>query len=157
MGGFSMNSKHRIITVLLFIMIFAFAYTVTGDDKKDAKKDDVKKDVPESITLKAPEGVKKPRGDVEFTHKKHFDPKDEGGFGYACKKCHHKMKSDDETPQKCFECHKLKKEGDTPKFKDAYHDQCKDCHKKGDGKDKKNAPKKCKECHKKKKPAGEAK
>jgi len=54
-----------------------------------------------------------------------------------CKTCHHKGVD----AGKCTKCH-LAKKGDAPKAKDAFHKQCKGCHK-----DMKKGPTKCKECH----------
>ncbi|TET37451.1 MAG: cytochrome C3 subunit A [Planctomycetota bacterium] len=110
--------------------------------------------IKEKYTLKAPYKDPK-RPPVEFNHKKHLQPKDKGGLGYTCKKCHHK-REEDKDPQKCGECHKKDDDGKTLKFSKAMHGNCRDCHKKEDGKENDKAPKKCKVCHKKK-AAGEAK
>ncbi len=54
-----------------------------------------------------------------------------------CKTCHHKGVE----AGACRTCH-LAKKGDAPKAKDAFHKQCKGCHKKM-----KKGPTKCKQCH----------
>ena len=54
-----------------------------------------------------------------------------------CKTCHHKGVE----AGACKTCH-LKKKTDAPKAKDAFHKQCKGCHKKM-----KKGPTKCKACH----------
>ncbi len=58
-----------------------------------------------------------------------------------CNECHHKN-HEGETPKACHSCHH-KKKGDAPAIKDAYHKNCKGCHKKG-----KKGPTKCNDCHK---------
>jgi len=54
-----------------------------------------------------------------------------------CATCHHKGLD----AGACKTCH-LAKKGDAPKAKDAFHKQCKGCHK-----EMKKGPTKCKECH----------
>ena len=58
-----------------------------------------------------------------------------------CGDCHHKA-AEGETPKACHSCHH-KKKGDAPSIKDAYHKNCKGCHKKA-----KKGPTKCNACHK---------
>ncbi|MHC4663666.1 MAG: cytochrome c3 family protein [Planctomycetota bacterium] len=135
-----MKARRVLPLFIISALLISFSFIVTGGEQAD------RENIPAKITICPPEGAEK--GAVEFPHRKHSDSKDKGGLGYGCKKCHHKMKSSDETPTKCTGCHKLKPaEGDeTPRLKDAFHDSCKDCHKKGDGKET-DAPKKCNECH----------
>lgn len=59
-----------------------------------------------------------------------------------CRKCHHMSTPGEE--ERCFECHKAKRDGDTPSFREAMHYRCKSCHMR-DGKKVKGA---CRECHK---------
>ncbi len=54
-----------------------------------------------------------------------------------CTVCHHEGVA----VGTCKNCH-LAKKGDAPKAKDAYHKQCKGCHK-----TMKQGPTKCKQCH----------
>lgn len=66
-------------------------------------------------------------GTVTFDHAAHQGATD-------CATCHH---TGEYAP--CKSCHDGSK---APKAKDAYHKNCKDCHKK-----EKKGPTKCKECH----------
>jgi len=70
-------------------------------------------------------------GTVTFNHAAHQKQFSD------CTKCHHKGID----AGACKTCH-LAKKGDAPKAKDAFHKQCKGCHKKM-----KKGPTKCKECH----------
>ncbi|MBN1276844.1 MAG: cytochrome c3 family protein [Deltaproteobacteria bacterium] len=83
---------------------------------------------------------------VKLTHNKHVSE-----YKVSCEECHHDYqdgknvwKEGDEV-KKCSACHNpLKDEGKVVKLQNAFHQNCKDCHKE------KNAPfKKCTECHKK--------
>ncbi len=89
-------------------------------------------------------GGKKKKAAVDFKHETHTT--------VTCLECHHKSEQAKldagEKPPKCYatDCHGPKeivvdgkKKVDT---EDAYHKNCKDCHKKG-----KKGPTKCKECH----------
>ena len=69
-------------------------------------------------------------GTVTFPHAAHQ------GKIADCTTCHHKGLDSGQ----CSSCHDGTK---APKAKDAFHKQCKNCHKKMGG------PKGCKECHKK--------
>jgi hypothetical protein len=149
-----MSIKHRIASVLVIGILLAFGITVIGGEAEDMKTK-AGTVIKEKFTLTAP--FKDPkRGPVEFNHKKHLQPKDKSGLGYACKKCHHKREKD-KNPRKCSECHKKDADGEKLNFSKAMHENCRDCHKKEDGKENDKAPKKCKVCHIKKEPAGEAK
>ena len=88
------------------------------------------------ISMKGPK-----KGAVNFSHKIHI----EKAKISDCKTCHHTFKGEGD-PQKCSECHKLKKDGKALDIKTATHKQCKGCHKKSGNKE---APTKCKACHKK--------
>ncbi|NOZ02385.1 MAG: cytochrome c3 family protein [Deltaproteobacteria bacterium] len=83
---------------------------------------------PGTVTLPAK------KGNVTFHHDKHAKDRK-----IKCNTCHHKK-----VGTACKDCHKAKKEGDTPKIKNAFHKTCKGCHKKN-----KKGPTKCKDCHKK--------
>ena len=84
---------------------------------------------------------------VEFTHEKHV--KD---HKLQCVECHHIYKDgknvfkEGDKVQLCSACHDFTKgkKGKMPNLKNAFHGNCKDCHKKL-----KKGPTKCKECHKK--------
>lgn len=77
-------------------------------------------------------------GKVIFDHKVHYA---EGGYGYACKECHHDLEKEGQRPTSCSKCHKQEPE-DAPKRSDAFHKQCIDCHKEAGG-----GPKDCAQCH----------
>lgn len=89
------------------------------------------------------------KGPVKFDHKKH-----RVDYKLACTECHHNYKDgknvwkEGDPVKKCSECHDpLKKEDNRDKLQNAYHKECKDCHKKVD----KKAPyQKCNDCHEKK-------
>ena len=87
---------------------------------------------PDKVTFKAA----KAKGPVAFDHKAH------GAQVKECAACHHADKAGAE--QKCSKCHGEKTEGKKLSAKEAFHAQCKDCHKKG-----KKGPEKCDGCHKK--------
>jgi hypothetical protein len=114
-------------------------------------------DVPDDITINS-EGYKKDKkGPVAFSHAKHA-----GDYKVACTECHHVIKDgkncwkEGDPVQKCSECHnplktEAKKAG-IMKLQNAYHKNCKDCHKAlvTDGKSDKAPFKKCNQCHAKK-------
>ena len=96
------------------------------------------------ISAEAPAGkvtikhIQKTKEPVVFDHKAHV------GRAKDCKECHHKNEKGKE--QGCQECHKAKTEGKVLELKEAYHEMCKDCHKKDASK---KAPTMCNGCHKK--------
>ena len=107
-------------------------------------------DVPDEVTIEN-EGYKKDKkGAVKLLHKKH-----NVDYKVACTECHHDFKDgkniwkEGNPVKKCSECHNPeKKEGKVMKLQNAYHKNCKDCHKALEGK---KAPfKKCNDCHEKK-------
>ncbi|MCA1905476.1 MAG: cytochrome c family protein [Desulfarculus sp.] len=85
---------------------------------------------------------------VEFTHKKHTDE-----HKVKCDQCHHVFKDkknvwkEGDKVQKCAECHKSPKqnEGEMLSLYNAFHKNCRDCHKEA-----KKGPQKCDDCHPKK-------
>ena len=89
---------------------------------------------PDKMVLK---GETKTKGPVAYNHKAHAEKVKD------CKTCHHKDAAGKE--QVCSKCHGAKADGKKVSLKDAFHMQCKDCHKK-EGK----GPMKCDECHAKK-------
>jgi hypothetical protein len=89
---------------------------------------------PDKITIKE---IQKTKSPVAYNHKAHAEKVK------ACKECHHKDEAGKE--QGCGKCHGAKAEGKKVDLKEAFHTQCKACHKK-EGK----GPQKCDECHPKK-------
>ena len=92
-----------------------------------------------TTVLAAPAKVefKASKGTVTFDHEKHSK-----SIG-KCAECHHKDAASKEA--KCSTCHaKGKGEGKKVELKEAFHKNCKDCHKAG-----KKGPEKCEGCHKK--------
>jgi len=110
-------------------------------------------DVPVDVTLEGKEYAKDKKGPVKFTHQKHTVD-----YKIACADCHHKYTDGKNTwkegddVQKCSACHDpKKKEGKVMKLQNAYHRNCKNCHKALKKEDKKAGPfKKCNDCHAKK-------
>jgi hypothetical protein len=80
--------------------------------------------------------IQKTKPPVTFEHARHKDVK--------CQKCHHKDAEGKE--QKCFaaKCHGAKAEGKMVELKEAFHQLCRECHKK-----EKKGQVKCEDCHKK--------
>ncbi len=132
-------------------------------------------DVPVVVKLDSPEYEKHKKGIVEFTHKKHYEEyakKAPDLYKNGCGECHHDadnkplkaLKVGDDV-QRCIECHK--KPGEKPKGKgkpkltksqkleyhaEAFHQNCRVCHKKYNKANKtKAAPTTCTKCHPKKK------
>lgn len=110
-------------------------------------------DVPDEVNI-SNEGYKKDiKGPVKLSHKKHVDE-----YKVACTDCHHDYQNgknvwkQGDPVKKCGECHNpLKKQGKVDKLQNAYHKNCKNCHKEAAKAGKKNAPfKKCNDCHAKK-------
>lgn len=89
---------------------------------------------PDKIVIKE---IQKSKAPVAFDHKGH------GAKVKDCQACHHKDAAGKE--QKCGTCHGAKAEGKKVDLKEAFHKQCRDCHKKGA-----KGPTKCDECHPKK-------
>ena len=102
-------------------------------------------DVPEKITIDEAQNKK---GPVAFDHQKHVKE-----FGATCTDCHHSYKDgknvwkEGDKVEKCSACHDLKEKKDgAMKLQNAFHKNCKNCHKeKGKG-----PFKKCNDCHAKK-------
>jgi len=135
------------------------------------------KDVPEVIELNDPAYEKHKKGIVKFTHQKHqteYAKQYPEFYKKGCGECHHdkdnkpltELKEGDDV-ERCIECHKKPSERPkgkkAPKLKkkerleyhaEAFHYNCKGCHKKFNKKykgQKKKAPTTCKKCHPKKK------
>jgi len=109
-------------------------------------------DVPDEVMLEN-KYAKDTKGPVKLTHKKHSTD-----YKVACTECHHVIKDgknvwkEGDKVQKCSECHNPeKKEGNVMKLQNAYHKNCKDCHKALEEAGKPTGPfKKCNDCHEKK-------
>ena len=86
---------------------------------------------------------------VRFSHKKHIEE-----YGVVCVKCHHLYQDgvnkwkDSDPVDKCSACHDpvTDKEG-VMKLQNAFHKNCKDCHKEVNNEGKNAPDKKCTECH----------
>ncbi len=113
---------------------------------------------PDKVTIENKGYKKDKKGPVILHHKKHHDP-GQDGYKVACTECHHDYKDgkndwkDCDPVKKCSECHNpLKKEGKVMKLQNAYHRNCKNCHKAyiKDHPDSKAPYKKCTNCHQKK-------
>lgn len=76
---------------------------------------------------------KKTKPPVHFEHMKHKDLK--------CAECHHKDAAGKE--QKCSACHESADLGKKLAIKEAFHKNCRDCHKAV-----KKGPTSCADCHK---------
>ena len=104
-------------------------------------------DVPEEAVIENSGYKSDKKAPVKLSHKKHS-----AEYGVACADCHHDYQGgknvwkEGDPIKKCAECHDpKKKQGKADKLKNAYHKNCKNCHKeKGKG-----PFKKCAECHKK--------
>ncbi len=111
-------------------------------------------DVPDQILIENQGYKKNKKGPVKFTHKKHHEV-----YKLACTECHHhyvngkNVWKQGDPVKKCNACHDpLKKKGKAPKLQNAFHKNCKSCHKKMTKAGKKSGPfKKCNQCHEKKK------
>ena len=159
-----MIKKHLlVVTVCGIAMLFAAAGIYA-------------KAVPDVIELRDPAYEEHKKGPVKFSHKKHqsdYAKEYPDVYKNGCGECHHdkdgkpltSLKEGDDV-EKCITCHK--KPGERPKGKDApklnkkerleyhaeaYHYNCKDCHKNYNKKYKpskdKKAPTTCSKCHEK--------
>jgi hypothetical protein len=110
-------------------------------------------DVPDEIMLENEGYAKDIKGPVKLTHKKHSED-----YKVACTDCHHVFKDgknvwkEGDPVQKCSECHDPKgKDPKVLKLQNAYHKNCKDCHKALQKEGKPTGPfRKCNDCHEKK-------
>jgi hypothetical protein len=111
-------------------------------------------DVPDNIMIQN-EGYKtNKKGPVPLSHKKHSVD-----YKVACTECHHDYQDgknvwkEGQPVKKCVDCHDpLAKKGNTDKLQNAFHKNCKNCHKELAKADPgKEVPyKKCNDCHEKK-------
>jgi hypothetical protein len=110
-------------------------------------------DVPDQVLIENKGYAKDKKGPVKFNHKKHS-----ADYKIACTECHHVYKDgknvfkEGDKVQKCSTCHNPeKKEGKVMKLQNAFHKNCKDCHKDLEKAGKPTGPfKKCNDCHEKK-------
>lgn len=112
-------------------------------------------EVADSFIIKSSLFKERKKNHIEFSHKKH-----NVDYKIGCAECHHIYKDgknvfkEGDAVQKCESCHdvvKQKKEctDDEKKrhLQTAFHDNCKDCHKKMTKEGKDTGPVKCLECH----------
>lgn len=126
-----MKVKMYLVTsVLVFVLAFMFSASIVSAEKK----------MPDTVMLKL-EGAK--LAPVPFSHITHSQK-----AKIDCAVCHHKEK-DLKEAQACGTCHQVGaiKDNALP-AKEAFHKQCRTCHKESEAKGV-NAPTKCAECHKK--------
>ena len=72
--------------------------------------------------------------------------------GIPCKNCHHTWDQEKKKkPEKCSNCHEIKKEKNKPGLRDAYMNKCRGCHAKLKREGKPSGPTRCNGCHLKKK------
>jgi hypothetical protein len=108
-------------------------------------------DVPDDVMIENQGYKADKKGPVKLSHKKH-----NVDYKVGCAECHHEYKdgknvwTEGMPVKKCSECHNpLQKEGTVLKLQNAYHRNCKNCHKALPEGTK--APfKKCNDCHQKK-------
>ena len=110
-------------------------------------------DVPDDVTIENKGYKSDKKGPVKLSHKKHS-----ADYKVACTECHHEYKDgknvwkEGQPVKKCSACHSpLKTEGKVKKLQNAYHNNCKNCHKElVTAKKSDKAPfKKCTDCHQK--------
>jgi hypothetical protein len=138
-----MKRKIVILTIafILSLMLMAGVYATVVD-------------VPETEKIEN-EGYKRDKkGPVILHHKKHS-----AEYKVACTECHHDYEDgknvwkEGDPVKKCAECHDpLAKKGNADKLQNAYHKNCKNCHKElaKTEPNKKLPYKKCTDCHQKK-------
>ena len=166
-----MSKRHWIIATMAVIATLFISTGIYAGTK-----------VEDVIKLNEKAYAKHKKGIVVFSHKKHqkeYEEKHPEFYKNSCGECHHEDKDGKSVPlknlkegdnvKKCIECHKKpgyikgkKAKGLTKKQKreyhaNAYHDNCRGCHRtfnkkmKLKSKDKGAAPTTCKRCHPKKK------
>ena len=114
--------KVAILVAVILAVVFSFGVALAAP--------------PEKMVIKE---IQKTKAPVAFNHKAH------GAVAKDCKACHHKDDAGKEQKCSAAKCHGAKAEGKKVELKEAFHKQCKDCHKK-----EKKGPQKCDECHPKK-------
>ncbi|MBW1799898.1 MAG: cytochrome c3 family protein [Deltaproteobacteria bacterium] len=139
--------KKRIVTVICMAlsgMIFLAVGALTAADVPD---------IPENVTIENDGYKRDKKGHVKLSHKKHS-----GDYGSKCTDCHHEYNdgknvwAEGNPVKKCSECHDPLKKKNKKQYKlqNAYHKNCKNCHKTVNKAGKKAPYKKCNNCHQKK-------
>ena len=121
----------------------------TPDSVVADSQQEISSSAPDSVVIDSQQYKKKTKGSLSFSHGDHIKS------GATCTECHHEYKDganiwqEGDAVKKCGECHDgEKKNGNAPSLKNAFHNQCMECHKGVD--DEAKAPvKKCNSCHKK--------
>ena len=115
-----MNKK---LLTLAMVMFTGFLFLTVGAL--------IAADCPDKVEIENKGYQKDKKGPVILSHKKHHDD-----YKVACTECHHEIKDgknvwkEGNPVKKCSECHNpLKKEGKVMKLQNAYHRNCKNCHK----------------------------
>ncbi len=131
-----------LLTTILTAVVFLSVGTLIASDTK----------APDNVVIENKGYKKDKKRPVPLDHKKHAVD-----YKIACADCHHVYKDgknvfkEGDKVQKCSECHDPKKKTTMDgmkvmKLQNAYHKNCKNCHKK----EKKGPFKKCNDCHVKK-------
>ncbi len=138
--------KKRLLAILVCVAFAAVALFTTAVWAQKTKSGEV------ADTLEIFETAvftKHKKSAVVFPHKKHSVD-----YKIACTECHHNYKDgkqvwkEGDKVAKCGTCHKSPKKNDGKMLSlyNAFHKNCRDCHKKA-----KKGPTKCAQCHPKKK------
>jgi hypothetical protein len=142
--------KNRFLSVSLVVLI-ALVFLVVGALNASEKK---AQEVPKELKIENEGYPADKKGGVSFSHEKHVKE-----YKAACTDCHHEIKDgqnvwkEGDFVKKCSECHDLaQKQGKVMKLQNAYHRNCKNCHKAylAEHPDSKAPYKKCNDCHEKK-------
>ena len=142
-----MNKKLLTLRIVLVAgCLFLATSSLTSADKSA--------DVPDELVIENEGYTKDKKGPVKLTHKAHsVDHK------VKCADCHHEYKDGEnvwkegDPVKKCAECHDPEKKQDNAmKLQNAYHKNCKNCHKEivKENPDSEAPFKKCNGCHEKK-------
>ena len=142
-----------LFTAILTGLVFFTVGTLIAADKQQV--------APDEIMIENKGYKKDKKRPVLLTHKKHADPTKDKGYGIACADCHHVYKDgknvwkEGDHVDKCSKCHDISKNTKENgvkviKLQNAYHKNCKNCHKALKKEGKETGPfKKCNGCHKK--------
>jgi len=133
--------KKGVIAIAIMVAFAAAMMMGSGAIAQTTKSGDVK----DVIEIKDPLFGKHTKPAVTFTHKKHSVD-----YKLKCDSCHHVYKDgknvwkEGDKVDMCSACHKSpkKNEGKVLSLYNAFHKNCKDCHK-----EMKKGPTKCNECH----------
>jgi hypothetical protein len=147
-----MNRKPMTVTlVILTGLLFLAVGALTAADKPTSATTEA---VSDEIIIQNKGYTKDKKGGVKLTHKKHNID-----YKIACDECHHVYEDgknvwkEGDKVDKCSACHNpKKKDGEVIKLQNAFHRNCKNCHKALLKEEKPTGPfKKCNDCHEKKK------